>query len=104
MGVFSSRLSGELTSRGEAHVFLIVHGLLGVVELQHVQHRLWVLLLLQLGDVGGLQEPRPLLRDPLVERRQVVCLTRKCNFRCNNPVWPGGSRVGFRLWMNSKHF
>ena len=30
-----------------------------------IQNRLRVLLLLQLGDVGGLEEPRPLLRDAL---------------------------------------
>ncbi|TNN32627.1 hypothetical protein EYF80_057212 [Liparis tanakae] len=34
-------------------------------ELQDVQDGLRVLLLLQLGDVGGLEEPRPLLRDAL---------------------------------------
>ena len=43
-----------LTSGGEAHVFLVVDGLFGVVELQDVQHGLWILLLLQLGDVRGL--------------------------------------------------
>jgi len=53
------------TSRGEAHVFLVVDGLFGVVELQDVQDGLRVLLLLQLGDVGGLEEPCPLLRDAL---------------------------------------
>lgn len=57
-----------LTSGGETHVFLVVDRLFGVVELEHVQHGLRVLLLLQLGDVGGLKEARPLLWDALGER------------------------------------
>lgn len=43
---------GALT--GEAHVFLAVGRFFGVVELQNVEDGLRVLLLLQLGDVGGL--------------------------------------------------
>ena len=63
-GILSS-LCGFRTSRREAHVLLVVDGLFGVVELENVQDGLGVLLLLQLGDVGGLEESRPLLRNAL---------------------------------------
>lgn len=42
----------------------------GVVEFEHVQHSLRVFLLLQFGDVGGLQEPSPLFRHALRDEEQ----------------------------------
>lgn len=63
----------NLTSWSEAHVLLVVDSLFGVVELQDIYDGLWVLLLLQLGNVGGLQEAGPLLWDTLQKQTEVTC-------------------------------
>jgi hypothetical protein len=49
----------------KAHVFLAVVGLLGVVEFENVKDSLRILLLFQLSDVRGLEQPSPLLRHAL---------------------------------------
>lgn len=41
----------------------------GIVELEHIQHSLRVFLLLRFCDVGGLQEPGPLLWHALIEEK-----------------------------------
>lgn len=40
----------------------------GVVEFEHIQHSLRVFLLLRFRDVGGLQQPSPLLWHALRHR------------------------------------
>lgn len=42
----------------------------GVVEFEHIQHSLRVLLLLRFRDVGGLKQPSPLLWHALRQRQE----------------------------------
>lgn len=66
-GKASKRTGLSLTGGGKAEVLLPAVPR-RVVKLEDVQHGLRVLLLLQLGDVGRLEQAGPLLRHPLCRR------------------------------------